>query len=202
MQRRARRLFDCTQCLSSLRPPARASPYTRRLISLHLPAHAGPLPSAGGRLRCAPLAATRPPTCLPLLPPPRLAPLAATRPASAPVQTGSSSVANKPPPVLSASSLDFVCDESSPSTSPVTPVSAASVLASEARSDSLLKQGRMVSAVTQGHSKSKDSNEPILHPQYCSLDQQLSSAIMTSTSISYNHIAAAIITSTSMCPPE
>jgi hypothetical protein len=45
-------------------------------------------------------------------------------------------VAAKPPPVLSASSSDFVCDESSPSTSSVAPVSAASVLASEARSDS------------------------------------------------------------------
>jgi hypothetical protein len=45
-------------------------------------------------------------------------------------------VAAKPPPVLSATSSDFVCDESSPSTSSVTPVSASSVLASEARSDS------------------------------------------------------------------
>jgi hypothetical protein len=44
-------------------------------------------------------------------------------------------VAAKPPPVLSASS-DFLCDESSPSTSSVTLVSASSVLASEARSDS------------------------------------------------------------------
>ncbi|GJN15081.1 hypothetical protein PR202_gb01970 [Eleusine coracana subsp. coracana] len=40
-----------------------------------------------------------------------------------------------PPSVLSASSSDFVCEGSSPSTSSVTPVSAASVLASEARSD-------------------------------------------------------------------
>ncbi|CAN6327444.1 unnamed protein product [Urochloa humidicola] len=41
------------------------------------------------------------------------------------------------PPVLPASSSDFVCEESSPSTSSVTPVSAATtILASEARSDS------------------------------------------------------------------
>uniref|UniRef100_A0A0A9CVT9 DUF4005 domain-containing protein n=1 Tax=Arundo donax TaxID=35708 RepID=A0A0A9CVT9_ARUDO len=45
-------------------------------------------------------------------------------------------VAAKPPSVLSASSSDFVCDESSPSTSSVTPVSATNILASEARSDS------------------------------------------------------------------
>ncbi|GJM89607.1 hypothetical protein PR202_ga05815 [Eleusine coracana subsp. coracana] len=44
-------------------------------------------------------------------------------------------VAATPPSVLSASSSDFVCEGSSPSTSSVTPVSAASVLASEARSD-------------------------------------------------------------------
>jgi len=46
-------------------------------------------------------------------------------------------VAAKPPSVLSASSSDFVYEESSPSTSSVTPVSATtSILASEARSDS------------------------------------------------------------------
>lgn len=46
-------------------------------------------------------------------------------------------VAAKPPSVLSASSSDLVCEESSPSTSSVTPVSATTtILASEARSDS------------------------------------------------------------------
>ncbi|XP_025805627.1 protein IQ-DOMAIN 1-like [Panicum hallii] len=46
-------------------------------------------------------------------------------------------VAAKPPSVLSASSSDFVYEESSPSTSSVTPVSATTtILASEARSDS------------------------------------------------------------------
>lgn len=45
-------------------------------------------------------------------------------------------VAAKPPSVLSASSSDFVCDESSPSTSLVTPASSTNILASEARSDS------------------------------------------------------------------
>uniref|UniRef100_A0A0A9DUM2 DUF4005 domain-containing protein n=1 Tax=Arundo donax TaxID=35708 RepID=A0A0A9DUM2_ARUDO len=46
-------------------------------------------------------------------------------------------VAAKPPSVLSASSSDFVCGESSPSTSSVTPVSATNILAaSEVRSDS------------------------------------------------------------------
>lgn len=45
-------------------------------------------------------------------------------------------VAAKPPSVLSASSSDLACEESSPSTSSVTPVSATTtILASEARSD-------------------------------------------------------------------
>ncbi|KAL6620605.1 hypothetical protein ACP70R_035744 [Stipagrostis hirtigluma subsp. patula] len=45
-------------------------------------------------------------------------------------------VAARPPSVVSASSSDFVCDESSLSSSSVTPMSAANTLASEARSDS------------------------------------------------------------------
>jgi len=44
-------------------------------------------------------------------------------------------VAARPPSTISASSSDFVCDASSPSTSSVTPVSGTSFLTSERRSD-------------------------------------------------------------------
>jgi hypothetical protein len=44
-------------------------------------------------------------------------------------------VAAKPPSMISATSSDFVCDESSPSTSSVTPLSANNSLATERRSD-------------------------------------------------------------------
>uniref|UniRef100_A0A0E0DNQ2 DUF4005 domain-containing protein n=1 Tax=Oryza meridionalis TaxID=40149 RepID=A0A0E0DNQ2_9ORYZ len=44
-------------------------------------------------------------------------------------------VAAKPPSMISATSSDFVCDESSPSTSSVTPLSASNSLATERRSD-------------------------------------------------------------------